>query len=55
MVQTYATQSLSGGLVFDFPHVFVANAVYTTPFKAGSGQNFAARIFADMTFALISL
>jgi hypothetical protein len=39
--------------VFDFPHVFVANAVYNTPFKAGSGQNFVARVFADMTFAPI--
>jgi hypothetical protein len=39
--------------VFDFPHVFVANAVYTTPFKSGSGNNFASRVFADITIAPI--
>jgi Carboxypeptidase regulatory-like domain len=38
--------------VFDFPHVFVANAVYTTPFKAGEG-NFLSRVFGDMTIAPI--
>jgi hypothetical protein len=37
--------------VFDFPHVFVANAVYTTPFKSGPGNNFASRLFADITLA----
>jgi len=39
--------------VFDFPHVFTANAVYNTPFRAGSGENIVSRIFADMTFAPI--
>ncbi len=39
--------------VFDFPHVFVANAVYTSPFKAGAGHNFLARSLADITIAPI--
>jgi hypothetical protein len=39
--------------VFDFPHVFVANAVYTTPFKSGEGNNFVSRVFADITVAPI--
>jgi len=38
--------------VFDIPHIFVANAVYTTPFKTGKG-NFLATIFADMSLAPI--
>jgi hypothetical protein len=38
--------------VFDFPHVFVANAVYLTPFKPGEG-NFLARAFADVSVAPI--
>jgi len=38
--------------VFDFPHVFVANAVYATPFKASEG-NFLSRAFADVTIAPI--
>src|SRR5262249_20943127 len=37
--------------VFDFPHLFSANAVYNTPFKAGPGHNAVARIFADITLA----
>jgi carboxypeptidase family protein len=37
--------------VFDFPHIFTANAVYNTPFKAGSGHNAAARMFADITLS----
>jgi Carboxypeptidase regulatory-like domain/TonB-dependent Receptor Plug Domain len=36
--------------VFDIPHTFVANAVYTTPFKASQG-NFVARALADITVA----
>jgi len=39
-----------GVSVFDFPHVFTANAVYRTLFKGGSGHNFLSRTFADMTF-----
>jgi hypothetical protein len=38
--------------VFDIPHVFVANAVYTTPFKPGTG-NFLARTLADITLSPI--
>ncbi len=37
---------------FDVPHLFVANAVYNTPFKAGSG-NVLASIFADISLAPI--
>jgi hypothetical protein len=36
--------------VFDVPHIFVANAVYTTPFRPGQG-NFLARALADITLA----
>jgi hypothetical protein len=32
---------------------FVANAVYTTPFKAGAGQNFASHVLADMMLSPI--
>ncbi len=39
--------------VFDFPHVFVANAVYNTPFKPGAGHNFISRAFADIAIAPI--
>ncbi|HEV8484086.1 MAG TPA: TonB-dependent receptor [Blastocatellia bacterium] len=39
--------------VFDFPHVFVANAVYNTPFKAGAGNNFLSRAFADISIGPI--
>ncbi len=42
---TYRTTS-----VFDVPHVLTANAVYTTPFKAGSG-GFANAVLADITIA----
>jgi hypothetical protein len=38
--------------VFDIPHIFVANAVYTTPFKTATG-NFLARMFADISLAPI--
>ncbi|PYP84205.1 MAG: hypothetical protein DMF61_20735 [Blastocatellia bacterium AA13] len=39
--------------VFDFPHSFVANAVYNLPFKAGEGHRFLSRVFSDMTIAPI--
>lgn len=35
--------------VFDIPHIFVANAVYTTPFKTGG--NVLNTIFADISLA----
>jgi hypothetical protein len=35
--------------VFDFPNVFVANAVYNTAF-AGADHNFLARAFSNITF-----
>jgi hypothetical protein len=38
---------------YNVPHNFVANAVYSTPFKAGSGEPFWSRMFADMTLAPI--
>lgn len=38
--------------VFDIPHTLVANAVYTTPFKAGTG-NVVSSIFADISLAPI--
>ncbi len=38
--------------VFDIPHTLVANAVYTTPFKAGTG-NFFHSILADISIAPI--
>jgi hypothetical protein len=38
--------------VFDIPHTLVANAVYTTPFKAGTG-NALNSIFADISIAPI--
>lgn len=38
--------------VFDVPHSLVANAVYTTPFKTGSG-NIVSSIFADISLAPI--
>jgi Carboxypeptidase regulatory-like domain len=38
--------------VFDIPHTLVANAVYTTPFKAGTG-NFLNSMFADIAIAPI--
>jgi hypothetical protein len=37
--------------VFDFPHIFSINAVYRTPFKAGTQSNIVARVFADMIFS----
>ncbi len=36
--------------VFDIPHIFVANAVFTTPFKPGTG-NALSSIFADISLA----
>jgi Carboxypeptidase regulatory-like domain len=38
--------------VFDIPHTLVANAVYTTPFKPGTG-NFFHTILADISVAPI--
>ncbi len=38
--------------VFDIPQILVANAVYTTPFKTGSG-NFLKTMLADITLAPI--
>ncbi len=38
---------------YNIPHNFVANVVYNTPFKAGSGEPFWSRVFADMAFAPI--
>jgi hypothetical protein len=38
--------------VFDIPHNFVANAVYTTPFKSNQG-NILARALADISVAPI--
>jgi Carboxypeptidase regulatory-like domain/TonB-dependent Receptor Plug Domain len=38
--------------VFDIPHTLVANAVYTTPFKPGTG-NFLNSMFADISIAPI--
>src|SRR5713226_8683367 len=38
--------------VFDIPHNFVANAVYTTPFKSNQG-NILSRALADITIAPI--
>ncbi|HTD23570.1 MAG TPA: TonB-dependent receptor [Terriglobales bacterium] len=38
--------------VFDVPHIFVANAVYTTPFKANEG-NWFTRALADISLAPI--
>lgn len=38
--------------VFDIPHTLVGNAVYTTPFKAGTG-NVVSSIFADISLAPI--
>jgi hypothetical protein len=37
--------------VFDIPHIFTANAVYTTPFKTGHGA--LSAIFADITLSPI--
>ncbi|MFL6386911.1 MAG: carboxypeptidase regulatory-like domain-containing protein [Terriglobales bacterium] len=37
--------------VFDIPHIFVANAVYVTPFKAGHGA--LSAILADITLSPI--
>jgi hypothetical protein len=45
LLPTYMTTS-----VFDVPHILVANAVYTTPFKPGTG-NFLRTMFADITLA----
>ncbi|HYL36798.1 MAG TPA: carboxypeptidase regulatory-like domain-containing protein [Bryobacteraceae bacterium] len=38
---------------YNVTHNFVANTVYNTPFKAGSGEPFWSRMFADMTFSPI--
>ena len=46
----YLDRALSA---YNISHNFVANAVYSTPFKAGSGSPFWSRMLADMTFAPI--
>lgn len=38
--------------VFDVPHIFIANAVYNLPFKAGTG-NAVSSIFSDITLSPI--
>lgn len=38
---------------YNIKHNFVANAVYTTPFKSGSGANAFSRVFADITLSPI--
>lgn len=38
---------------FDIRHNFVANGVFRTPFRAGEGQNFLSRAFADITISPI--
>jgi len=38
--------------VFDIPHIFVANAVYTLPFKAGQGKVLSS-ILSDITLSPI--
>ncbi len=38
--------------VFDVPHVFVANAVYSTPFKSGEG-NFLMKALSDISLSPI--
>jgi hypothetical protein len=38
---------------FDIRHSFVANGVITTPFKAGPGQHFLSRVFADISISPI--
>lgn len=36
---------------FDVRNNFVVSGVFTSPFKAGAGHNFASRALADMTFS----
>jgi hypothetical protein len=38
---------------YNVPHNFVANLVYSTPFKAGSAEPFWSRMLADMSLAPI--
>jgi len=38
---------------YNVPHSFVANAVYNTPFKAGSGESVWSRILADFAVSPI--
>jgi hypothetical protein len=38
---------------YNVTHNFVGNAVYSTPFKAGAGESFLSRVFADMTVSPI--
>ena len=38
---------------YNVPHNFVANAVYATPFKAGSAEPFWSRVLADITLSPI--
>lgn len=42
-----------GTSTFDFTHVFVANAVVETPFRAGPGESFVSRALADITVSPI--
>jgi len=46
--------NLERGLsAYNVPNNFVANTVYNTPFKAGSGAPFWSRVLADMAFSPI--
>ena len=46
--------NLERGLsAYNIKHNFVANAVYTTPFKAGTGASFLSHVLADMTISPI--
>ncbi len=38
---------------FDIRHNFVASGVFRSPFKAGSGEHFLSRVFADITLSPI--
>lgn len=42
-----------GTSTFDFTHVFVANGVFQTPFKGGSGESLISRALADITISPI--
>ncbi|MBZ5523365.1 MAG: carboxypeptidase regulatory-like domain-containing protein [Acidobacteriia bacterium] len=44
--------SFRGVSVFDIPHIFTANAVYTTPFKTGQG-NWVRNMLADISLSPI--
>lgn len=38
---------------YNIKHNFVANSVYTTPFKAGAGEGFVSRVLADIMLSPI--